>query len=186
MRLCYIDAFSGIAGDMTVGALLDAGADFHTLEAALASLGTGAVLTAEKTKRNGITATKFHVDGGEQKAHRHLHHIVRLIEAAQLSDRAKQTSLAVFQRLGEAEAKVHGVGIEKVHFHEVGAVDSICDIVGACVCLDLLGIDSIAARRSTSAAAPSKPSMACCPCPRRPPPSCSPASRSTRAVPTWN
>jgi pyridinium-3,5-bisthiocarboxylic acid mononucleotide nickel chelatase len=145
MKLCYIDAFSGIAGDMTVGALLDAGADFPALEAALASLGTGAAVRAEKTKRKGITATKFHVDGGEQKAHRHLHHITKMIDSAQLPERAKQMSHAVFQKLAEAEAKVHGTGIEKVHFHEVGAVDSICDIVGACFCLDNLGVESIAA-----------------------------------------
>jgi uncharacterized protein (TIGR00299 family) protein len=143
MRLCYIDAFSGLAGDMIVGALLDAGADFAALEAALASLGTGASLRTEKVKRRGISATKFHVEGGEQKAHRHLHHIVKMIDGSALSDAVKASSKAVFARLGEAEAKVHGVSIEKVHFHEVGAVDSICDIVGACFCLDNLKIERI-------------------------------------------
>jgi uncharacterized protein (TIGR00299 family) protein len=145
MKLCYLDAFSGISGDMTVGALLDAGADFPALEAALISLGTGAAFRVEKTKRRGIAASKFHVDGGEAKAHRHLHHIEKIIDAADLPDRVKQDSKAVFRRLGEAEAKVHGVGIEKVHFHEVGAVDSICDIVGACFCLHDLGIQQLAA-----------------------------------------
>jgi hypothetical protein len=128
---------------MTVGALLDAGADFAALEAALAGLNTGAAVRAEKVKRKGITATKFRVEGGEQKSHRHLPHIMRMIDGAQLPDRVKDMSKAVFQRLGEAEAKVHGVGIEKVHFHEVGAVDSICDIVGACFCLDNLGMENI-------------------------------------------
>ena len=145
MTLCYFDAFSGISGDMTVGALLDAGADFPALQDALASLGTGATFRFEKTKRRGIAAGKFYVDGGESKAHRHLHHIEKMINAAPLHDKVKQDSLAVFRRLGEAEAKVHGVGIEKVHFHEVGAVDSICDIVGACFCLHNLGVDQIAA-----------------------------------------
>jgi uncharacterized protein (TIGR00299 family) protein len=143
MKICYIDAFSGIAGDMTVGALLDAGANFAALEHALASLNTGATVSVERVKRKGIAASKFRVDGGEQKAHRHLHHIVRMIEAGDMAAPAKQTALAIFQRLGEAEAKVHGTAIEKVHFHEVGAVDSICDIVGAAVCLHDLGIDAV-------------------------------------------
>ena len=80
MRICYIDAFSGISGDMTVGALLDAGADFTALNEALTSLGTGATFRAEKTKRRGIAAAKFHVDGAETKAHRHLHHIDKMID----------------------------------------------------------------------------------------------------------
>jgi uncharacterized protein (TIGR00299 family) protein len=143
MKICYIDAFSGISGDMTVGALLDAGADFGALSDALASLGTGAAFRAEKTKRRGIAATKFYVDGGEQKAHRHLHHIDKMIDAAPLPPRVKASSKAVFRRLGESEARMHATTIEKVHFHEVGAVDSICDIVGACFCLDNLGVDDI-------------------------------------------
>jgi pyridinium-3,5-bisthiocarboxylic acid mononucleotide nickel chelatase len=143
MKICYFDAFSGIAGDMTVGALLDAGADFPELERALASLNMGATVSVERVKRKGISASKFRVAGGEQKAHRHLHHISRMIEAGEMPAPAKQTALAIFQRLGEAEAKVHGVGIEKVHFHEVGAVDSICDIVGAAFCLHDLGIEAV-------------------------------------------
>ena len=143
MKICYIDAFSGISGDMTVGALLDAGADFEGLNNALTSLGTGATFRVEKTKRRGIAASKFHVEGGESKSHRHLSHILKMIDAAPLSSRVKKMSSAVFQKLGEAEAKVHAMPIEKVHFHEVGAVDSICDIVGACFCFDALGVDSI-------------------------------------------
>lgn len=143
MRICYIDAFSGISGDMTVGALLDAGADFNALNDALTSLGTGATFRVEKTKRRGISASKFYVDGGETKAHRHLHHIEKMIDAAPLADKVKTNSKAVFRRLGESEAKCHATTIEKVHFHEVGAVDSICDIVGACFCLDNLGVDTI-------------------------------------------
>ena len=143
MKICYFDAFSGISGDMTVGALLDAGADSTALFRGLESLGTGAHVSVEKTKRRGIAASKFRVEGGETKSHRHLPNILQMIERGDLPARAKQNAAAVFQKLGEAEAKVHDVPIEKVHFHEVGAVDSICDIVGACTALALLGIDEI-------------------------------------------
>jgi len=143
MRILYLDPFSGISGDMTVGALVDAGADAQALVAALDSLGTGAKFTIDKTKRAGVTATKFRVEHEEQKKHRHLPHIVKMIEAAAISDRAKLTATRVFTKLGEAEAAVHGVPMEKVHFHEVGAIDSIADIVGAAVGLDLLDVGAI-------------------------------------------
>jgi pyridinium-3,5-bisthiocarboxylic acid mononucleotide nickel chelatase len=144
MKICYLDAFSGISGDMTVGALIDAGAPCEAVLDALRAFDTGAKFSAEKTIRGGIAATKFKVDIGDSLSkHRHLSHIVKLIEQSGLSTRAKQNACAVFQRLGEAEAGVHGVSIEKVHFHEVGAADSIADIAGACIALDLLGIDQI-------------------------------------------
>ncbi len=143
MKLCYLDAFSGISGDMTIGALLDAGADADALGEALRSLNLGADFAVEKTKRRGITATKFTVSGGETKSHRHLSHIDKIIDAAPIADEVKRNSRAVFRRLGEAEAKVHGVPIEKVHFHEVGAIDSICDIVGACFALHSLGVEEL-------------------------------------------
>ena len=141
--LCYLDAFSGISGDMLVGALADAGADQAALIDALSSLETGAVLSFEKVKRCGIGATKFHVAIAETHAHRHLTQILQLIERASLPGRAKQNAAAVFQRLGEAEAAVHQMPIERVHFHEVGAADSIADIVGACVAFELLGVTAI-------------------------------------------
>jgi pyridinium-3,5-bisthiocarboxylic acid mononucleotide nickel chelatase len=143
MKVCYLDAFSGISGDMTVGALLDAGAHAVGLTTALDSLGTGAAFRIEKTKRRGIAATKFHVDAAESKAHRHLSHILELLDRSGLSASAKDNAKLVFRKLGEAEAKVHDMPVEKVHFHEVGAVDSICDIAGACIALDLLGIGEI-------------------------------------------
>jgi uncharacterized protein (TIGR00299 family) protein len=144
MILCHFDPFSGISGDMTVGALVDAGADPHALFAALESLGTGARFTVERVMRRGIAAAKFHVEvPAGDKPHRHLHHIEAMIEQADLPARAKQRSLEVFRRLGAAEAQVHGTTIQKVHFHEVGAVDSICDIVGACVALELLGVEEV-------------------------------------------
>ena len=143
MKICYLDAFSGISGDMTVGALIDAGADGSRLGRALEELGTGAKFEVEKTKRRGIAASKFRVLGGDAKGHRHLKHILEIIANSGISARAKQNASAVFQRLGEAEAKVHDISIEKVHFHEVGAVDSICDIVGACIGFDLLDIGAV-------------------------------------------
>ena len=141
--LCYLDAFSGISGDMLVGALADAGADRAAIIDALASLETGAALSFDRVKRCGIAATKFHVDVQETHSHRHLAHILKMIEKAALPERAKQNAAAVFQRLGEAEAAVHQVAIEQVHFHEVGAADSIMDIVGACLAFELLGVTSI-------------------------------------------
>lgn len=144
MKICYLDAFSGISGDMTIGALIDAGVDAAALTAALDSLGTGATFKIEKVKRHGIAATKFDVVAPETRGHRHLSHIVRMIDAAEaLPEKVKADAKAVFRNLGEAEAKVHNIPIEKVHFHEVGAVDSICDIVGACFGLHYLGIEAV-------------------------------------------
>jgi len=144
VKICYLDAFSGISGDMTVGALLDAGAPADALLDALNSLNTGARYEVEKTARGGITASKFrvHPDAAPAK-HRHLKHILEMIDRASIAARPKAAASAVFLRLGEAEAGVHGVPIEKVHFHEVGAADSIADIVGACVALDLLDISEV-------------------------------------------
>src|SRR3954451_1822269 len=143
MKICYFDAFSGISGDMTVSALVDAGANWNTLQETLHTLNLGAQFRLEKTKRHGIAASKFHVDFTPEKKHRHLPHVEKIIAAGALSEKSKANALKVFRRLGEAEARSHAVPIEKVHFHEVGAVDSICDIVGACVALDLLGIEEI-------------------------------------------
>jgi uncharacterized protein (TIGR00299 family) protein len=143
MRICYLDAFSGLSEDMTVGALIDAGADATALFEILGALGTGAQFSVDKTKRRGIEASKFRVTAGEGKAHRHLSHILKMIDSAALHARAGERARQIFERLGAAEAKVHGVPVEKVHFHEVGAVDSICDVVGACIALELLGIEAL-------------------------------------------
>ena len=143
MKICHFDAFAGIAGDMTVGALLDAGADAEALCAGLDSLATGARFRIEKVKRHGIAATQFHIDFEDQKKHRHLPHIVKMIEASSLPAPVQRDAVRVFETLGRAESTVHGTPIEKVHFHEVGAVDSICDIAGACYGLHLLGVERI-------------------------------------------
>src|SRR5690349_3086393 len=128
---------------MLVGALADAGADQAAIVDAIASLDAGAAVSFEKVKRSGIGATKYHVHVEHQHVHRHLSHIVKMIDKAAISPRARKNAIAVFQRLAEAEAAVHQVPIEKVHFHEVGASDSIADIVGACVALDHLDVDTV-------------------------------------------
>jgi uncharacterized protein (TIGR00299 family) protein len=143
VKLCYLDAFSGLSGDMLVGALASAGADQSAIAGAIHSLEVGAEVSFEPVKRRGIGALKFHVKVAETQKHRHLRHILAMIDKAALPERTKAQASAVFQRLGEAEAAVHQVGIEKVHFHEVGAADSISDIVGACLAFDLLGVERI-------------------------------------------
>jgi pyridinium-3,5-bisthiocarboxylic acid mononucleotide nickel chelatase len=139
----YLDAFSGISGDMLVGALADAGADPAAITDAIASLEINATVSFERVKRGGISATKFHVLAEETKKHRHLSHIEKLIGAAKIAEPARRNAIAIFRKLGEAEAAVHGTTIEKVHFHEVGAADSIADIVGAAVAFDLLEVESV-------------------------------------------
>ncbi|HJT86495.1 MAG TPA: nickel pincer cofactor biosynthesis protein LarC, partial [Bryobacteraceae bacterium] len=140
---CYLDAFSGISGDMLVGALADAGADRNAITQAIASLDAGATVSFDRVKRGGVAATKYRVAIQETQLHRHLSQILEMIERADLSAHARRGAQAVFRKLGEAEAAVHDVPIEKVHFHEVGAADSIADIVGACLAFDLLNVDEI-------------------------------------------
>ena len=139
----YFDAFSGISGDMLVGALADAGADTDAITAAIASLDINATVSFEKVKRGGIAATKFRVHAEETKKHRHLSHIEKLIGGARIAEPARRNAIAIFRKLGEAEAAVHDTSIEKVHFHEVGAADSIADIVGTAVALDLLEVETV-------------------------------------------
>ncbi|MEZ5353477.1 MAG: nickel pincer cofactor biosynthesis protein LarC, partial [Bryobacteraceae bacterium] len=118
--------------------------DAATLIATLDSLATGAAFRVERTKRKGIAAAKFHVDAPQAQAkHRHLHHISAMIDASSLTPGAKKRAHNIFAKLAEAEASVHGTSIEKVHFHEVGAVDSIADVCGAAQALDMLGIDRL-------------------------------------------
>ena len=143
MRICHFDPFSGISGDMTVGALIDAGADSKSIFETLTSLGTDAVFSVEPVVRRGIGASKFRVQGGVAKAHRHLPEIQRMIAGSRMTDKAKAMAVLIFDHLAKAEAHVHRTPIEKVHFHEVGAVDSICDIAGAAIALDLLQIDEV-------------------------------------------
>lgn len=144
-RLAYFDCFSGISGDMVLGALVDAGADLRAIESELRKLGLeGWTISAEKVKRGQIFATHVKVATTEGHHHRGLSIILGRIEKAQLAPRAAERARRIFTRLAESEAKVHNLPVEQVHFHEVGAVDSIVDIVGAAIGFDLLGIDEFA------------------------------------------
>ncbi|NTW67248.1 MAG: nickel pincer cofactor biosynthesis protein LarC [Nitrospirae bacterium] len=145
MTLAYFDCFSGISGDMTLGALVDAGLPIEVLRSELAKLDLpGYSLSSEKVRRSGIAATRVHVVLDEKKQPaRHLSDIQKIINDSSLSLAVKQKSLSIFQRLAEVEAKVHGTTPEKVHFHEVGAVDALVDIVGSVIGLEHLGITEI-------------------------------------------
>jgi pyridinium-3,5-bisthiocarboxylic acid mononucleotide nickel chelatase len=146
MRILYLDCFSGISGDMTVGALLDAGADREVIFRALESLPvSGFHVSAEKTVKNGIAATQFHVrlDPDGDQPHRHLPDVVDIINGADLPEPVKSAAIETFELLADAEGAVHGISRDKVHFHEVGAVDAIVDIIAAQYGFHLLGPDAV-------------------------------------------
>jgi len=197
MRIAYLECFSGISGDMFLGALVDAGVSPQVLQDTVAALGVGAKLEISKVLRSGISATKVDVwvDGekdmpreeywakkdaaGSQHSHDHTHshehghdhshnhahdeasghktqaqqehqhphrelkEIRQIIAAAAISEKAKKTAIRIFEALGTAEAKIHNVPVESIHFHEVGAVDAIVDIVCAAVGAEALGVDEI-------------------------------------------
>jgi pyridinium-3,5-bisthiocarboxylic acid mononucleotide nickel chelatase len=168
MRIAYLDCFSGISGDMFLGALLDAGVPARLLEETVAKLDVGARVEVHRVRRGGLSATKVDVFAGGEKdmpreqywrerearkhhAHvhehehqhaRHLSEIRTIIERAAIGDGAKRTAIRVFEKLGAVEAKIHDTDIESVHFHETGAVDAIVDIVGAAVGAEALGVDA--------------------------------------------
>jgi len=147
-RILYYDCFAGISGDMNLGALVDLGVDAGYLEKELAKLNIeGFRLEVQPDMRKGISGTKVTVvvDHPENESHRHLSHIEALINNSNLSEVIKQKSLAIFDLVAEAEAKVHNISKEQVHFHEVGALDSIADIVGAAICQEYLEVDEIQA-----------------------------------------
>jgi hypothetical protein len=154
VRLAHFDPFSGASGDMIVGALIDAGAPVEGVRAEV--LATGLVDVAigvERCQRGGLAATRFlvtapdrrhgHAEDGRDGAHRSLTEILGMIESSTLSARAKTRAAAAFRLLAEAEGRVHGQPPAEVHFHEVGAADSIADIVGSAAALELLGIDAV-------------------------------------------
>ncbi len=160
MKTLYLDIFSGISGDMFLGAMIDLGVDFDALETKLKKLNLeGYTLSANRRQKCAIDGVKFDVhlacgDGDHSHSHSHEHshssdddhghsrnfaQISEMIHASALSDWVKQKSVAVFQRVANAEGKIHGMPPFEVHFHEVGAVDSIIDIVGGCIAIELLG-----------------------------------------------
>jgi uncharacterized protein (TIGR00299 family) protein len=145
-KILYYDCFAGISGDMNLGALVDLGVDPEYLEKELGLLNIeGFFLEVKRDMRKGISGIKVTVviENQENEKHRHLRHIEELINKSSLSETIKQKSLAIFDKVAVAEAKVHNISKEKVHFHEVGALDSIADIVGAAICQEYLGVDEI-------------------------------------------
>ena len=164
MKTIYLDIFSGISGDMFIGAMLDLGVDFNRLEIDLARLRLdGYHVHQSRRQKANIDGVKFDVhltDHGHGHDHHHPHghghdhvhgrtfaQIRQLIQGSDLNEWVKEKSIAVFQRVAVAEGKIHGLPPEQVHFHEVGAVDSIVDIVGGCICLDLLGRPAVRSAR---------------------------------------
>jgi len=148
MKIAYFDCFAGASGDMILGSLIDAGLDLSYLEKELGKLKlSGWKISTEKSDKKGISGTKFCVAVSRDPHHRNLNDILRIIDGSTLSPEIKEKSTRIFQRLAEAEAKIHNKKTEEIHFHEVGAVDSIIDIVGAVIGLEKLGIANIYASR---------------------------------------
>jgi pyridinium-3,5-bisthiocarboxylic acid mononucleotide nickel chelatase len=144
MQVAYLDCASGVSGDMLLGALIDAGVDLGAIQAGIDSLGlTGCRLVTEEVNKRGFRALQLTVQHEPEHVHRHLADIRALIAGSCLSASQQDLAQRIFLRLARAEAKVHGATIEQVHFHEVGAVDSIADIVGTVIAWDLLGADRL-------------------------------------------
>lgn len=144
MKILYFDCFSGISGDMTLGSLLDLGVSSEYLKNELDKLNLhGYEIKVSKKLKNGIMATDVDIIIEEQHNHRTFNDIKEIILSSELSDTDKELSIKIFQTLAEVEGKIHGKSIDKVHFHEVSAVDSIIDIVGAAICFNKLGIDKV-------------------------------------------
>ncbi len=148
MKILYYDCFAGISGDMNLGAMIDLGVPESYLVAELEKLNIkGFSLKVEKDSRRGIFGTKAQVLVKKNllEKHRHLRHVEEIVNKSSLSAEVKASSLKIFTLIAVAEAKVHNIDIQKVHFHEVGALDSIADIVGAAICLDYLQVDKVMA-----------------------------------------
>ena len=142
MRTLYFDCFAGASGDMILGALIAAGADARALQEQLALLDVSDFeVSFETVDRSGISATHARVSVVEEQKHRHLSAILKIIAASRLSETVKRRASRIFERLGEAEARVHNVPVERIHFHEVGALDAIVDVCGACIGFELLGVE---------------------------------------------
>jgi pyridinium-3,5-bisthiocarboxylic acid mononucleotide nickel chelatase len=141
MKTIYFDCFAGASGDMILGAMVAAGVHPQTLREQLSLLNVeGFKIDFETVDRSGLSATYARVETVHEHKHRHLSDVRRIIESSGVSDAVKELSLRIFTRLAEAEARVHNEPVEKVHFHEVGALDAIVDVVGAAICFDLMKV----------------------------------------------
>jgi len=148
MRIAYFDCFSGISGDMFLGALIDAGLDIEALRQELAKLKLDNFqISAKKVVKQNIASMQFHVAYQEERQHRHLRHLNEIVDQSDLSEDIKNSAKEIFLKIAQAEAKIHNMPVEKVHFHEVGAIDTIVDVVGALVGIKLLGIEKIYSSR---------------------------------------
>ncbi|MFH1864515.1 MAG: nickel pincer cofactor biosynthesis protein LarC [Candidatus Eisenbacteria bacterium] len=146
MRIAYFDCFAGVAGDMIVGALLDAGLALADLERELTKLDVGGYrVAALKTERNGISGTKFEVVTEEENVSRSAAEIVRIVEDSSLDEDVKRTSVEVLLALARVEARIHNKSIDEIHLHEVGGLDAIVDVVSAVAGLKLMGVDEVRA-----------------------------------------
>lgn len=144
MKTLYFDCFSGISGDMVLGAFLDLGVEEEYLKQELKKLHLDHYdIHGIKTKKMDISGTHCHIDAKEEHMHRHFSEIRQMIEDSELEDKVKQTAIAIFRRVAEAEGRVHGVPADYVHFHEVGALDSIIDIVGAAICFHKIAPEKV-------------------------------------------
>jgi len=146
VKVAHFDCFSGLSGDMVLGALIDVGVPAEAIRAALDSLGLPITLEIERVKKCGIAATKVNIVAPDQEDYRFLPDVEAIIDRGNLTEKQRTLAKSIFRKVAVAEAAVHGMPIERVHFHEVGALDSIADIVGAAVGLDLLGIEKFTSR----------------------------------------
>ena len=143
MRVAHFDCFSGASGDMTLGALVGAGVAESAIREGIASLGLPITLKVANIRKGGFAATQVSVEAAHEHKHRHLKDIEAILSRGSLTERQRDLALRIFRKLAAAEAAVHGMPIEKVHFHEVGALDSIADIVGAAIGIDILNAERI-------------------------------------------
>jgi pyridinium-3,5-bisthiocarboxylic acid mononucleotide nickel chelatase len=143
MKILYLDCFSGISGDMFLGALVDLGIPVDTLASGLYGLGLDIRIDVNRVRKHGIAGTKLDVVVPDTAHERHLSEILEIIDGSALENDIKATASSIFRRLGEAESKVHGIDIEEIHFHEVGALDTIADVVGAAICYKASGAEAL-------------------------------------------
>jgi pyridinium-3,5-bisthiocarboxylic acid mononucleotide nickel chelatase len=147
LRVLIFDPFAGISGDMTIAALLDLGLDEQWLRGFVAGLGIGGIdIRIERVMRRGIAAPHIRFEYPPEKAHRHLRHVLEIIDRCSAPETAKQRAADAFRRIAEAEARVHGTTVEKVHFHEVGATDAILDVLCIMAGVEELGFDDCRTR----------------------------------------